>query len=112
MKKAGELYPLEVLEELWQEINIDIIGLLSKSKDKNAIVVILDQFTKRIRLKVTTMVVSLEKIAKIYWDEIWKLHRVLKQIFSNERLQFASKFIKDLTRALDTKRILLIAYHP
>ena len=66
MKKAGELYPLEVLEELWQEINIDIIGLLSKSKDKNAIVVILDQFTKRIRLKVTTMVVSLEKIAKIY----------------------------------------------
>ena len=70
IKKTGELYLLETLQELWQEISIDIIGLLSKSNDKNAIVVIVDQFTKMIRLKATMIAVSLEEIAKIYKDNI------------------------------------------
>ena len=42
LKKAGELHPLEIPEELWQEISIDIIGLLPKSKDKDVIIVIVD----------------------------------------------------------------------
>jgi len=42
MKKAGKLHLLETLEKLWQEISIDIIGPLPRSKDKNAIVVIVD----------------------------------------------------------------------
>ena len=42
IKKAGELYPLKILEELWQEISIDIIRPLPKSNGKNAIVVIVD----------------------------------------------------------------------
>jgi len=36
----------------------------------DAIVVIIDRFTKMIRLKVTTMNISSEGIAKIYRDEI------------------------------------------
>jgi len=42
MKKAGKLHLLETLEQLWQEISIDIIGPLPRSKDKDAIVVIVD----------------------------------------------------------------------
>jgi len=42
MKKARELYLLETPEELWQEISINIIRLLPKSKDKDAIVIIVD----------------------------------------------------------------------
>ena len=72
MKKAREVHLLETLEELWQEISIDIIGLLSKPKDKDAIIVIVDWFTKIIRLKVITTTVSSEDIAKIYQDDIWK----------------------------------------
>jgi len=40
------------------------------------IVVIVDLFTKMIRLKATITTVSLEKIAKIYRDNIWKIHRI------------------------------------
>ena len=64
-----------------------------------------------IRLKATTIAVSLEEIAKIYWNKIWKLHKVLKRILSDKGLQFASKFMKDLTKALGMKRILSTAYH-
>jgi len=42
VKKARELYLLKVPEELQQKININIIGLLSKSKNKDTIVVIVD----------------------------------------------------------------------
>ena len=76
MKKARELHLLKTLEELWQKISIDIIGPLLKSRDKDAIVVIIDQFTKMIRLKVTTTAVSYKDIAKIYQNNIWKLYGV------------------------------------
>ena len=65
-KKAGELHPLEIPQGPWQEISIDIIGSLPKSNGMDAIVVIVNQFTKMIRLKVTTMNISSEGIAKIY----------------------------------------------
>ena len=68
MKKAGELHPLDILKESWQEISIDIIGPLPRSNGKDAIVVIVDQFTKMIKLKATTTVVLSEEIAKIYRD--------------------------------------------
>jgi len=69
-RKAGELHPLEILEGLWQEISINIIGPLPKSNGMDAIVVIVDRFTKMIRLKATTMNILSEGIAKIYRDEI------------------------------------------
>ena len=73
---------------------------------------IVDRFTKMIRLKVTTTNVSLEKIAKIYQDEIWKLHGVPKTILSDRGPQFALRFMEDLMKALETQQILLTAYHP
>ena len=63
-KKAGELYPLEIPQGPWQEISINIIGPLPKSDGKDAIVVIMDRFTKIIRLKATTTNVSSEEITK------------------------------------------------
>ena len=83
MKKAGELHPLKTPKGLWKEISINIIEPLPKSNGKDAIVVIVDQFTKMIRLKATTTNVSSEEIAKIYWDEIWKLHGVPRAILSD-----------------------------
>ena len=47
-KKLGELYPLEIPQGPWQEISIDIIGPLPRSNGIDAIVVIVDRFTKMI----------------------------------------------------------------
>ena len=63
----------------------------------NAIVVIVDQFTKMICLKATMTNISLKGIAKIYRDDIWK-------ILSDRRPQFASKFMEEFTKALEIKR--------
>ena len=66
MKKAEKLHPLETSDRSWQEISIDINRPLPKPNNKNAIVVIVDQFLKIIRLKATNTIVLLEEIEKIY----------------------------------------------
>jgi len=103
-RKAGELHPLEISQDPWQEISIDIIGPLPKSNGMDVIVVIVDQFTKIIRLKAAMTNVSSEVIAKIYSDNIWKLHRIPRKILSDRGPQFTSKFIEEFTKALGTKR--------
>ena len=66
MKRTGELHLLEMPEGSQQKISINIIEPLPRSNEKDAIVVIVDRFTKIIQLKVTTTNVSSEEIAKIY----------------------------------------------
>jgi len=102
---------LEIPQEPWQEISIDIIGPLPRSNGMDTIMVIVDQFTKIIQLKVTTMNISSEGITEIYRDDIWKLHGVSRKILSDQRPQFASKFIEEFTKVLGTKRQLSTAYH-
>ena len=103
---------MEIPQGPWQEISIDIIGPLPKSNGMDAIVVIVDRFTKMVRLKATTTNVSSEGIAKIYRDDIWKLHGVPRKILSDRGPQFASKFMEEFTKVLGIKRQLSTAYHP
>ena len=111
MKKARELHPLKIPEGPWKEISINIIGPLPKSNRKDAIIVIVDWFTKMICLKATTTNVSSKEIAKIYRDEIWKLHRVPRAILSDKEPQFAFRFMEELMKALGTRKMLSTAYH-
>ena len=111
MKKAALLYPLPTPKTLWEEISIDIIGPLPRSEDKDAILVVVDRFSKMIRLMATTTSISSSKVARIYWDDIWKIHSIPKKIISDRGLQFASTFIGELCKALEIKRAMSTAYH-
>jgi len=82
-RKIGELHPLEIPEGPWQDISIDMTEPLPKSNGMDAIVVIVDRFMKMIRLKATMINISSEGIAKIYRDEIWKIHGVPRMILSD-----------------------------
>jgi len=74
--------------------------------------VIMDRFTKMIRLKAITTNISSKEIAKIYQDKIWKIHGIPRKILSNRGPQFASRFIEEFTKALGIIRQLLTAYYP
>ena len=112
MKKAVPLYPLLTPKTLWEEINIDVIGPLPKSEDKDAILVVVDQFSKMIRLMAITTSISSSKVARIYRDDIWKIHGIPKKIISNRGPQFALTFMGELCKVLGIKRAMSMAYHP
>ena len=65
-----------------------------------------------IQLKVTTTNILSERIAKIYRNNIWKLHGVSKKILSDQGPQFASKFMEEFTKVLRIKKQLSTAYYP
>jgi len=89
-----------------------MIGPLPSSNGMDTILVIVDRFTKIIRLKATMTNISSEGIAKIYRDEIWKLHGVPRTILSDRGPQFMSKFMEEFTKVLGTKRKLSMVYYP
>ena len=111
MKKARKLYLLKISQRPQQEININIIRLLPRSNNKDAIVIIVDQFIKMIRLKTTTTVILSEEIAKIYKNNIWKIHRIPKKILSNRGPQFVLWYMEDLSKISKTKRTLSTVYY-
>jgi len=65
-----------------------------------------------IQLKMTMINVSSEEIAEIYRNKIWKIHVIPRKILSNRGPQFALRFMKELMKALGTKRMLSTVYHP
>jgi len=65
-----------------------------------------------IRLMAIMTSISSGEVARIYQDDIWKIHGIPKKIISNRGPQFASTFIGELCKALGIKRAISIAYHP
>ena len=54
----------------WEEISINVIGLLPKSENKDAILIVVDRFSKMIRLMATMTSIFSSEVARIYWDDI------------------------------------------
>jgi len=65
-----------------------------------------------IRLIATTTSISSSKVARIYQDDIWKIHGIPKKIISDREFQFTSTFIGELYKALGIKRAISTAYYP
>ena len=60
----------------------------------------------------TTEKMSVEGLAKLFRDNVWKLHGLLESIISDRRLQFAAEIMKELNRMLGIESKLLMAFHP
>ena len=60
----------------------------------------------------TTEGTSVEGLARLFRDNIWKLYRLLESIMSDRGLQFAAEMTKELNRMLGIKTRLSMSYHP
>jgi transposase InsO family protein len=74
--------------------------------------VIVDRLTKVTHFIAVQTTYGRDKLAKLYIDNILKLHGVPKSIVSDRGAQFVSKFWRSLHQALKTKLDFSSAYHP
>ena len=51
-------------------------------------------------------------MAKIYWDNVFKLHGIPQKVISDWGPQFESQFMKDLYQLLGIEGNPSTAYHP
>jgi len=55
---------------------------------------------------------SVEELAKLFQDHVWKLHGLPESIISDRGVQFVAGMIKELNNLLGIQTKLLTAYHP
>jgi len=60
----------------------------------------------------TTEKTSAEELARLFRDNLWKLHRLLESIISDQGPQFMAGLMKELNGILGIKSKLLTAFHP
>ncbi|KAI3747412.1 hypothetical protein L6452_09868 [Arctium lappa] len=109
----GELQSLEIPVWKWDEIMMDLVtGLPQSPKGHDAIWVIVDRLTKSAHFLPIKETYSLEKLARLYIDEIVTRHGVPSSIVSNRDARFSSAFWRSLQRELGSQLKLSTTYHP
>ncbi|XP_071921821.1 uncharacterized protein [Coffea arabica] len=112
-KPSGLLQPLEILEWKWEHITMDFVtGLPRNKKGCDAVWVIVDRLTKSAHFLPVSMSFSLEKLAKLYTEEIMRLHGIPISIVSDRDPRFVSRFWQKFQETLGTKLKFSTAYHP
>ena len=109
---AGKLKPNQVPERPWQHISVDSITKLPVSKGHDSILVVCDRFSKMSHFVATTKKTMVEGLARLFRDNVWKLHRLLESVISDREPQFAVGMTKELNKMLGIETKLSTAYHP
>ena len=89
-----------------------VVGLPRTQKGHDSIWVIVDRLTKAAHFIPVRTNYGGEKLAKLYVENIVKLHGVPSRIVSDRGTQFTSRFWKSLHKAMGTKLDFSSAYHP
>ena len=87
-------------------------GLPRTQRQHDAIWVIVDRLTKSTHFLPINVEDSLEKLAKLYVDEIVRLHGVPVSIVSDRDPRFISRFWPSLQAALGTHLHFSTTFHP
>ena len=109
---VGKLRPNQVPEKLWQHILVDFITKLPMSKGHDVILVVCNRFSKMSHFVAITEKTMVEGLARLFRDNIWKLHGLLESVISDRGLQFAAGLTKELNKMLGIETKLSMAYHP
>jgi len=59
----------------------------------------------------TTEGISAERLARLFRDNVWKLHGLPESVMLDRELQFAAELTKELSRMLGIKMKLSTAFH-
>jgi hypothetical protein len=109
---AGLLQPLPIPQGAWQEVTMDFVEGLPTSEHFNAIVVVLDRLTKYAHFIPVKHPYNAQGIAKLFLDNVVKLHGLPCSIVTDRDPIFLSTFWKELFKLYDVKLALTTAYHP
>ncbi|GJS55047.1 reverse transcriptase domain-containing protein [Tanacetum coccineum] len=112
-RPSGLLQKPEIPEWKWENIAMDFITKLPRSSSgHDAIWVIVDRLTKSAHFLAIREDYNMEKLARLYIDEIVAGHGVPTSIISDRDRRFTSRFWQTMQKALGTRLDMSTAYHP
>ncbi|KAJ9529550.1 hypothetical protein QJQ45_013935, partial [Haematococcus lacustris] len=112
-KPIGLLQPLPIPQHRWEQVSLDLITQLPVSSAGNdAIVVFVDKLTKMIHAVPTTTSITAPALARLFFDNVFRLHGLPKVIVSDRDPRFTSAFWQELFRLTGTHLNMSTANHP
>jgi len=109
---AGKLMPNLIPDKAWTHISADFITKLPLVQGYDSILVVVDQFTKMAYFVPTTEKTTAEGLARLFRDNVWRLHGLPESIISDRGPQFAAGLMRELNEMLGIETKLLTAFHP
>ena len=109
---VGKLKLSEVLEKLWMHLTVDFITKLLVVAGKDAILVVCDRLYKMTHFVATMKGTLVEGLARLFRDNVWKLHGLPESVVSDRRPQFVAELTKELNKMLGIETRLLTVFHP
>jgi hypothetical protein len=94
IRYQGVLKPLSIPEKRWQDISIDFIEKLPRSRGFNGllyinIMVVVDRFSKQ-AYYISYKSITAQVVADLFYKEIFKYYSLPRSIFSDRETQFVS----------------------
>ena len=115
-KQYGKNHPLPIPEAPWQIIAMDFLVNLPSSMlndhKYNSLFVVVDILTKMVHLIPTTTNVKAEGVAKLYFENIYRLHGLPKGIVSDRDTKFTGAFWRTLQKMIGTDLLMSTTAHP
>ena len=108
---AGKLKLSEVPKKPWSHLTVDFITKLPVVAEKDAVLVVCDKLSKMMHFVATTEGTSAEGLARLFRDNVWKLHGLLESVMSDRGPQFVAELTKELNRMLGIKTKLSMVFH-
>jgi hypothetical protein len=90
----------------------DIIVKLPLSNEYDSILVVVDWLTKMTHLIPTNESITASGVAKLYLDNVFRLHGLPKEWTTDRGPQFASQVMREIHKSLGIKSSISTAYHP
>ena len=93
-------------------MTVDFITKLPVVAGKDAILVVCDRLLKMMYFMATTEGTSAKGLARLLWDNVWKLHGLPESIVLDKGPQFVAELTKKLNRMLGIRTKLSTAFYP
>lgn len=103
---------MPVPEQAWAVVSLDFIEGLPKSSHYDTILVVVDNFTKYAHFLPLAHPFTALSVAKLYMNNIFKLHGLPQAIISDRDRIFTSALWQELFKLSRTELRLSSSYHP
>jgi len=85
-----------VPEKPWTHISVDFITKLLLAQGYDSILIVCNRMIKMAHFVPTMEKTSAEEVARLFLDNVWKLHGLPESIITDRRAQFAARMMKEL----------------